>query len=62
MGNAELGREVGDAGGPLLVGTIGTLAGLPIALGVLALLLASAAATTARSLKTTTPNHSLADS
>jgi MFS family permease len=62
MGNAELGREVGDAGGPLLVGTIGTLAGLPLALGALALLLASAAATTARSLKMTTPNHSLADS
>lgn len=35
MGNAELGREVGDAGGPLLVGAVATAATLPVALGVL---------------------------
>ncbi|MGH1525316.1 MFS transporter [Leifsonia sp. L25] len=62
MGNAELGREVGDAGGPLLVGIIGTLAGLPLALGTLALLIATAGAATARSLRPDPPSHSLADS
>jgi len=36
MGNAELGRELGDAGGPLLVGAIATAATLPVALGTLA--------------------------
>jgi MFS family permease len=44
MGSAELGRELGDAGGPLLVGSLATLAGLPLGLGALALLLAAAAA------------------
>ncbi len=44
MGSAELGRELGDAGGPLLVGSLATLAGLPLALGALALLIAAAAA------------------
>lgn len=62
MGNAELGREVGDAGGPLLIGIIGTLAGLPLALGTLALLIATAGAATARSLRPDPPSHSLADS
>lgn len=38
MGNAELGRELGDAGGPLLVGALATVATLPIALGGLAAL------------------------
>lgn len=38
MGNAELGRELGDAGGPLLIGAIATTATLPIALGGLAFL------------------------
>jgi MFS family permease len=42
MGSAELGRELGDAGGPLLVGGIATLAGLPLGLGALALLIAAA--------------------
>ena len=42
MGSAELGRELGDAGGPLLVGGIATLAGLPAGLGALALLVAIA--------------------
>lgn len=36
MGNAELGRELGDAGGPLLVGAIATVSTLPIGLAVLA--------------------------
>ncbi|MGB3696336.1 MAG: MFS transporter [Gordonia sp. (in: high G+C Gram-positive bacteria)] len=35
MGNAELGRELGDAGGPLLVGAVAAAATLPIGLGVL---------------------------
>jgi len=36
MGSAELGRELGDAGGPLLVGAVASAVGLPIGLGVLA--------------------------
>lgn len=36
MGTAELGREVGDAGGPLLVGAVATIAGLTAGLGALA--------------------------
>lgn len=36
MGSAELGREVGDAGGPILVGIIAGATTLPIALGVMA--------------------------
>lgn len=44
MGNAELGRELGDAGGPLLVGAVATVWALPAALGILAgVTLASAA-------------------
>jgi len=38
MGNAELGRELGDAGGPLLVGAVASAATLPVALGVMAAL------------------------
>lgn len=44
MGSAELGRELGDAGGPLIVGGIATLAGLPLGLGALALLVGAASA------------------
>ncbi len=36
MGNAELGRELGDAGGPLLVGAVAAAATLPLGLTVLA--------------------------
>ncbi|MCO7202935.1 MFS transporter [Microbacterium sp. CnD16-F] len=36
MGSAELGREVGDAGGPILVGIVAGAATLPLALGVMA--------------------------
>ncbi|MFP3463200.1 MFS transporter [Arthrobacter globiformis] len=42
MGSAELGRELGDAGGPLLVGTVATAASFPLGLGLLALLVAAA--------------------
>jgi MFS family permease len=42
MGSAELGRELGDAGGPLLVGGVAVLAGLPLGLGVLALCVTAA--------------------
>lgn len=46
MGNAELGRELGDAGGPLLVGAVGAAVSLSAGIGALALLTAAAAATT----------------
>ena len=36
MGSAELRRELGDAGGPLLVGAVATASALPLGLGVLA--------------------------
>ncbi|MFS0866367.1 MFS transporter [Microbacterium sp. 179-B 1A2 NHS] len=36
MGSAELGREVGDAGGPILVGVVAGATTLPLALGVMA--------------------------
>lgn len=36
LGSAEVGRELGDAGGPLLVGGLATAAGLPVALSTLA--------------------------
>lgn len=41
MGSAELGRELGDAGGPLLVASIATLATLTYGYAALALLLAA---------------------
>lgn len=44
MGSAELGRELGDAGGPLIVGSLATLGGLPLGLGALALLVGTAGA------------------
>ncbi|MGI9000840.1 MAG: MFS transporter [Pseudonocardia sp.] len=44
MGAAEVGRELGDAGGPLLVGALATVASLPLGLGGLAVLLAVAGA------------------
>jgi len=51
MGAAEVGRELGDAGGPLLVGTIAGVAGLGLGTGLLGLagtLLLAAAATSWR--------------
>jgi DHA1 family tetracycline resistance protein-like MFS transporter len=54
MGAAEVGRELGDAGGPLLVGAIAAPAGLPVGLLSLAVgLLGTAAWTTTR--RPTTP-------
>ena len=44
MGTAELGRELGDAGGPLLVGAVATVWSLPVGLGALALVLAATSA------------------
>ncbi len=40
MGSAELGRELGDAGGPLLVAAVASLATLTYGYAALALLLA----------------------
>ncbi|ROO89033.1 putative MFS family arabinose efflux permease [Actinocorallia herbida] len=52
MGSAELGRELGDAGGPLLVAVVATAASLAYGYGALALLLAVAPAVMlARSLR-----------
>jgi DHA1 family tetracycline resistance protein-like MFS transporter len=48
MGAAEVGRELGDAGGPLLVAALASIAGLGaglLALGVGLLVLAGHAAT-----------------
>lgn len=44
MGAAELGRELGDAGGPLLVGAVSASLGTVWGLGALAILVAAAAA------------------
>ena len=43
MGSAELGREAGDAGGPLIVGAVATAASLAAGLGTLALIIAAMA-------------------
>ncbi|MDV6314299.1 MFS transporter [Gordonia amicalis] len=51
MGNAELGREVGDAGGPLMVGAIATFATLPIALLALAVVALGVGATGRQALR-----------
>lgn len=47
MGSAELGREVGDAGGPLLVGAVASGATLPAGFGVFAVAAAVVAAAVA---------------
>ena len=41
MGAAEVGRELGDAGGPLLVGAIATVSTLAFGYAALAALLAA---------------------
>ncbi len=51
MGNAELGRELGDAGGPLLVGAIGTAASLAAGFGALAVVTIAVAVTGAVALR-----------
>jgi DHA1 family tetracycline resistance protein-like MFS transporter len=48
MGAAEVGRELGDAGGPLLVGAIAAASTLGLGLGALAVLLTATAALVAR--------------
>ncbi|MDQ1082535.1 MULTISPECIES: MFS transporter [Microbacterium] len=44
MGSAELGREIGDAGGPILVGAVAAASALPLALGAMAVVAAGSAA------------------
>ncbi|UYO97074.1 MFS transporter [Microbacterium sp. M28] len=51
MGSAELGRELGDAAGPLVVGGVATVAGVPFGLGILAVLTAGMGATAWRMLR-----------
>lgn len=51
MGSAELGRELGDAGGPLLVAAVATATGLAGGLLALALLLAAAGAGVSRPIR-----------
>ena len=48
MGAAEVGRELGDAGGPLLVGAVATVAALGLGLGSLAAVLIIIAAVIAK--------------
>ncbi|MEA5456334.1 MFS transporter [Sinomonas sp. JGH33] len=48
MGSAELGRELGDAGGPLLVGSVAAAAGIGWGLGALAVAVAAIAAVAPR--------------
>jgi MFS family permease len=59
MGNAELGRELGDAGGPLLVGAVGSAIGLSFGIGLLALVTGAGAVLTARWLARPAPAGSL---
>ncbi|GAA1002206.1 MFS transporter [Subtercola frigoramans] len=56
MGTAELGRELGDAGGPLLIGAVATAAGVTTGLGVLAGVLGIIAGTTALALRHHSPS------
>jgi MFS family permease len=48
MGSAELGRETGDAAGPLIVGAVAAAATIPAGLGVLALVGLAAAGLSSR--------------
>jgi len=48
MGAAEIGRELGDAGGPLLVGVVAAAVGLGGGLAALAIILGSVAVINAR--------------
>ena len=50
MGTAELGRELGDAAGPLVVGIVAATATLPLGLGALSFLVFGAAAVSYRTL------------
>lgn len=55
MGTAELGREAGDAGGPLLVGAVAVGAGLGWGLAALAAVVALAGAAAPRGTRTPAP-------
>nr|WP_235433829.1 MFS transporter [Protofrankia coriariae] len=55
MGSAEVGRELGDAGGPLLVAAVASLATLTYGYAALAILLAAGAALALAHRRTTTP-------
>ena len=44
MGSAELGRELGDAGGPLVAGAVATATVPAVGIGVIAVLTAGAGA------------------
>ncbi|MFE3055970.1 MFS transporter [Nocardia sp. NPDC059239] len=57
MGAAELGRELGDAGGPLLVGIVATAATLDTGLLTLGALLAALAAVITLTTRATTVAH-----
>ncbi|GAA3775496.1 hypothetical protein GCM10022240_28910 [Microbacterium kribbense] len=56
MGTAELGREIGDAGGPLLVGAIGAAAGVATGLGALALVTVASAVVSSAALRARHPD------
>ncbi|PYI69811.1 MFS transporter [Arthrobacter livingstonensis] len=58
MGTAEIGRELGDAAGPLVVGAIATTASLAAGLGALALLIAIASVLSALLLPRTSESLS----
>ncbi len=62
MGNAELGRELGDAGGPLLVGGIATTVSLAAGLGIFALMLGAAGASCSIALRRTPQRDTAATS
>lgn len=52
MGTAELGRELGDAGGPLLVGAVATVAGFATGIGALGLVCGAVCILCGTSLRT----------
>lgn len=58
MGAAELGRELGDAGGPLLVAAVASLAGLAYGFGALAILIAAGTALAVARRRITASNPS----
>lgn len=55
MGSAELGRELGDAGGPLLVAAVASFAGLTAGFGALAAVLGAGAALVSARRRPTAP-------
>jgi MFS family permease len=57
MGTAELGRELGDAAGPLVVGIVAATATLPLGLGALSLLVFGASIVSYRAFSASTANE-----